>query len=282
MAALGRRMLALLLVAASAGCTPAPASRDEVASPVPSSAPATSIQRSTASPPPVPTSSSRRAPAVPSKAPSSAPPIAGTPAISAKARAAGLIDVRTIISDAIVDLRYATADNFVGVRLYPTDARCLVHQSMAPGLRTAAARLRGQGNVLVFWDCYRPHAVQVHMFEVVPDPNWVARPGPFATSHEAARSVDVTLAQAATSPGCPAAQRVQGHCLLDMGTAFDDFSPRAQAFATSGVSAQAQSHRARLRTAMNAGGITVYSGEWWHFDGPGSAVKRPHLDAPLS
>ena len=27
--------------------------------------------------------------------------------------------------------------------------------------------------------------------------------------------------------------------------------------------------------------ITVYAGEWWHFDGPGAAVKRPHLDAPL-
>jgi D-alanyl-D-alanine dipeptidase len=33
---------------------------------------------------------------------------------------------------------------------------------------------------------------------------------------------------------------------------------------------------------MNDGGITVYSGEWWHFDGPGADVERPHLNAPLS
>jgi zinc D-Ala-D-Ala dipeptidase len=192
----------------------------------------------------------------------------------------GLIDIRTIVPDAIVDLRYATAHNFVGVRLYPRDARCLVHRSMARGLKIAARRLRHKGDVLVFWDCYRPHAVQVHMFEIVPDPNWVARPGPYATSHEAGRSVDVTLARASTSAHC-VTTRVQGHCLLAMGTGFDDFTPRAYAFATDGVSAQAQTNRAVLRRAMAAGGLTVYSGEWWHFDGPGSFVERPILHAPL-
>jgi D-alanyl-D-alanine dipeptidase len=205
--------------------------------------------------------------------------VARIPPVSAEARAAGLIDIRTIVADAIVDLRYATKDNFVGVRLYPADARCLVHKSMAAGLTAAADRLRRKGYVLVFWDCYRPHAVQVRMFQIVPDPNWVARPGPFATSHEAARSVDVTLAKAATGGACP--HRVQRRCLLDMGTGFDDFSLRAWAYATDGVSARAQSNRARLREAMASGGITVYSGEWWHFDGPGAAVERPHLHVPL-
>jgi D-alanyl-D-alanine dipeptidase len=201
--------------------------------------------------------------------------------VSANARAAGLIDIRTIVPDAIIDLRYATSNNFVGVRLYPTDARCLVHGSMAAGLITAANRLRRQGDVLVFWDCYRPHAVQVHMFQIVPDSNWVARPGPYATSHEAARSVDVSLAHASTSLSCASAQRVQGHCLLDMGTGFDDFTASAHAFATYGVPAQAQANRSLLRAAMNAGGIVVYSGEWWHFDGPGALVQRPLLDVPV-
>ncbi|MEP7019148.1 MAG: M15 family metallopeptidase [Pseudonocardiales bacterium] len=192
-----------------------------------------------------------------------------------------MIDIRAVVPDAIVDLRYATSDNFVGVPLYPADARCLVHESMAAGLHAAADRLRHEHVVLVFWDCYRPHAVQVHMFAVVPDPNWVARPGPFATSHEAARSVDVTLARSATGLTCPSAQRVRGHCLLDMGTGFDDFSPRAHAFATDGVSTLARANRAQLRAAMNSGGISGYSGEWWHFDGPGAAIRRPHLDAAL-
>jgi D-alanyl-D-alanine dipeptidase len=167
------------------------------------------------------------------------------------------------------------------VRLYPRAARCLISKSMAPGLAVAARLLRRSGYLLVFWDCYRPHAVQVHMFRIVPNPNWVARPGPYATSHEAGRSVDVTLARRAAVAACPAASSVQGHCLLDMGTGFDDFTPRAYAYATSGVSSRAQANRTRLRRAMAAGGLPVYSGEWWHFDGPGSFVHRPILDAPV-
>lgn len=189
------------------------------------------------------------------------------PPVSPQAAAAGFVDVQTVVPDAVLDLRYATPRNFVGVPLYPADARCLVHESMAPGLAKAAEKLRAQGDVLVFWDCYRPHDVQVRMFDAVPNPAWVAKPGPYARSHEAGRSVDVTLAE-------------RGQ-LVDMGTDFDDFSARATAYATDGVSAAAQANRARLRTAMADGGLAIYSGEWWHFDGPGAGVQRPILDVPI-
>jgi D-alanyl-D-alanine dipeptidase len=215
---------------------------------------------------------------VSSSTPSAVPRV---PPVSASAARAGLLDIRTIVPDAILDLRYATSNNFVGVPLYPADARCLVHESMAAGLVTAADRLRRQGYLLVFWDCYRPHPVQVRMFQIVPNPDWVARPGQYARSHEAARSVDVSLAYLNTGLHCAASQRDHGHCLLDMGTGFDDFTPRAYAFATDGVSPQQQSNRGRLRTAMNYGGITVYSGEWWHFDGPGALLGRPFLDVAV-
>ncbi|CAJ1498220.1 M15 family metallopeptidase [[Mycobacterium] kokjensenii] len=197
-----------------------------------------------------------------------AAPGADVPAVSEQARAAGFVDVRTAVPDAFIDLRYATANNFVGRQLYPADARCLVHESLAPGLATAAAVLRRRGRILVFWDCYRPHAVQVRMFEVVPDPSWVARPGSLARSHETGRSVDVTTADP------------QGR-LAEMGTDFDDFSPTAMAFAD-GISARAAAERAALRDAMTAGGLTVYSGEWWHFNGPGADVGRPILDVPVN
>lgn len=189
------------------------------------------------------------------------------PPVSPQAQAAGLIDVRSVVGDAALDLRYATANNFVGVPLYPADARCLIHESLAPGLSTAAAQLRAQGYRLVFWDCYRPHEVQVRMFQAVPDPAWVARPSDYARSHESARSVDVTLAA--------------GNRLVDMGTDFDDFSARATAYATDGVSQAQQANRALLRNAMAAGGLAVYSGEWWHFDGPGAGVPRAILDVPV-
>lgn len=198
--------------------------------------------------------------AAPTTTPSEVPPL------RPQAQAAGLVDIRTVVPDAVIDLRYATPNNFVGVPMYPVNARCLVDQSMAPGLAAAAAALRPR--VLVFWDCYRPHDVQVRMWEAVPNPDWVARPGPYTRSHEAGRSVDVTIADA------------QG--LVDMGTDFDDFSSRALAFATQGVSGEQQANRADLRAAMNTGGLTVYSGEWWHFDGPGAYIQRPILDVPVN
>jgi D-alanyl-D-alanine dipeptidase len=201
------------------------------------------------------------------------------PPVSDAARAAGFVDVRSVVPDAVIDLRYATTNNFTGTQLYPSDARCLVHQSMAPGLGAAAAALRPQGHVLVFWDCYRPHDVQVTMFNAVPNPAWVARPGPYAYSHESGRSVDVTF----TSAGQPCApdRHAGGVCLADMGTDFDDFTARATAFATQGVSPEAQANRAQLRNAMTYGGLSVYAGEWWHFNGPGAAADRPILDVPV-
>ncbi|MDT4892545.1 MAG: zinc D-Ala-D-Ala dipeptidase [Pseudonocardiales bacterium] len=264
-------MLALLAGCTSHGGTTSPGGPASPVSPV-SSAEASSTTGG------LPGSSAtlRSRPSTPTRTP------VAVSSLSAQARAAGLVDIRSIVPDAIVDLRYATSDNFVGVRLYPAGARCLVHSSMAAGLVVAARQSRSHGELLVFWDCYRPHAVQVRMFQLVPDPNWVARPGPYARSHEAARSVDVTLAGVAATQACPLSRRVQGHCLLDMGTDFDDFSVRAHAFAADGVTAQQHANRARLRAAMNAGGITVYSGEWWHFDGPGSAIARPQLDVPLT
>jgi D-alanyl-D-alanine dipeptidase len=202
-----------------------------------------------------------------------APARADVPPVGPQARAAGLVDVRSVVPNAVIELRYATANNFTHVQLYPADARCLVHESMAPGLAAAAKTLAAHDEALVFWDCYRPHDVQVRMFQVVPDPAWVAKPGAYSKSHEAGRSVDVTLAttRCATQP----------RCLVDMGTDFDDFSPQATAFATDGVSAEQQGNRARLRDAMSAGGLSVYVGEWWHFDGAGAAVQRPILNVPV-
>lgn len=195
---------------------------------------------------------------------------ADPPPVSPQAQAAGLVDVQTVVPDAIIDLRYATADNFVGDPLYPADARCLVHESMAQGLAAAAKQLRDQGLLLAFWDCYRPHDLQVRMFEAVPNPNWVARPSAFARSHESGLSVDVTVAD------------THYRRRLDMGTDFDDFTPRSHAYATEGVSAEQQANRATLRNAMKSGGLEPYSGEWWHFDGPGAGEPRPIFDVPIN
>jgi D-alanyl-D-alanine dipeptidase len=80
--------------------------------------------------------------------------------------------------------------------------------------------------------------------------------------------VDVTIANAAG--------------VVDMGTDFDDFTARAPAYATQDVSAAAQANRSRLRDAMKAGGLTVYKGEWWHFDTGDAYEKRPIVNVAVN
>lgn len=201
------------------------------------------------------------------------------PPVNLEAAAAGFVDVRSVVPDAVIDLRYAAPDNFTGKRLYPADARCLIHESMASAIAGAADALRAQGYALVFWDCYRPHKVQVMMFEAVPDPVWVARPGPYSRSHETGRSADVTIA--GVNPRCAPERRLGALCLEEMGTGFDDFSPAAAAYASEGVSPEARANRARLRKAMTDEGFTVYSGEWWHFNGTGAQERRPIINVPM-
>ena len=183
---------------------------------------------------------------------------------------AGLVDIRSVIPDAVVDLRYATADNFVGKPLYPPDARCLVHESLAPGLAKAADALRARGAKLVFWDCYRPHAVQVRDVRGGARPELGGETRDIRRSHESGRSVDVTLADWPLR----VADR-HGHRLRRLLAARKGFR-----------------HRRRQRRAAGQPGVAarrderrwadVYAGEWWHFDGPGADVNQPILDVPLS
>ncbi|BDB45078.1 hypothetical protein IWGMT90018_55240 [Mycobacterium kiyosense] len=70
--------------------------------------------------------------------------------------------------------------------------------------------------------------------------------------------MDVTFTS--SQQPCPTERRAGYFCLADMGTDFDDFTDRAKAFATQDVSAAAYANRARLREAMQYGGLSVYAG----------------------
>ena len=54
-------------------------------------------------------------------------------AAPSSAAEAGLVDVAEHVPRAVLDLRYATADNFTGKVLYPT-ARCLLRREVADRL----------------------------------------------------------------------------------------------------------------------------------------------------
>src|SRR5688572_29768365 len=82
---------------------------------------------------------------------------------------------RARIPDLVEDLRYATAQNFIGRKVYE-DGRCWLRAPVALRLARVARRLRASGHRLKVWDCYRPLRVQRAMWRLVADPRYVADP----------------------------------------------------------------------------------------------------------
>jgi len=186
-------------------------------------------------------------------------------ALTAPALAADpLVDVRTLIPDAVLDVRYATGRNFVGRALYPAPAAYL-RRSTALKLARAAELLRARGRRLVIFDAYRPLSVQKELWKAKPDRRFVADPAR-GSAHNRGGAVDAALADA-------------GGRALPMPSAYDEFGPRA-AHGAPGVPPEARAEAETLKAAMTAAGFSALAEEWWHYQDPESKAW-PLLDVPL-
>lgn len=163
----------------------------------------------------------------------------------------GLVRVLDIDASLVIDLRYATDDNFTKQRVYPQDAPALLTLDTALKLKRANQRFENDGYRLKIWDGYRPKSVQEIFWDLVPDPRYVADPAK-GSIHNRGASVDVTLVD---SDGKE----------LEMPTAYDDFSEKA-ARNYQASSENARENVAYLTRIMEESGFTGISSEWWHFD----------------
>ena len=161
-----------------------------------------------------------------------------------------LVDIQTVNPKIRVDLKYATADNFIGQVIYAFK-ECLLLESVAMALNEVQRELEPLGLGLKVWDGYRPIAAQWKFWEILPNPSYVSDPRK-GGRHTRGTAVDVTLVNA------------EGQELV-MPTAFDDFSEKAHSDYM-GASEEAMRNRALLRNAMERHGFTVLRTEWWHFD----------------
>lgn len=175
-----------------------------------------------------------------------------------------LVEVSQLDSTIVIDLRYATTNNFMKVQLYPV-ARCLLRKSVAERVVRVQQRLQKQGLGLKIWDAYRPLSVQKKFWEVCPDERYVAPPEK-GSRHNRGAAVDVTLVDSLGNE-------------LEMPTGFDDFSKKA-APTYPDVSPAARKNRQILIDAMTAEGFSGISSEWWHYDAPHYG-QYPVLDMPL-
>lgn len=155
-------------------------------------------------------------------------------------------------------MAYADTANFMHEKVYPC-ATCMLRPHVGRALYKAQEHAQSLGYRIVIFDCYRPLPLQQKMFDLVPDTRYVADPQK-GSRHNKGAAVDIGLANQ------------QGQ-LLDMGTAFDDFSEKAHMHSTQ-VSKQAKSNRQLLQGIMSTAGFSGYENEWWHFNFEGATYEN--------
>ncbi len=161
-----------------------------------------------------------------------------------------LVRVRNYIPELIIDLKYATEDNYAHKVIYDFDEPYLRYGTVKK-LASARAQLREQGYDLVLWDAYRPNEAQFELFDAFPNGNFVANPyGGGHSSHTSGGTVDVSL--------------MKDGALCEMPSGFDEFSALGDRN-YSDVSADAAANAKLLEQVMTACGFTGYFGEWWHY-----------------
>lgn len=160
------------------------------------------------------------------------------------------VPVKTYIPDIQVELRYATTRNFTGQKIYDFSDAYLRYGTVKK-LMLVQDEMKQQGLCLKIWDAFRPTAAQFQLWEVYPDPVYVANPNYGYSSHSRGNTVDITLV---TADGTE----------LVMPTGFDDFSTLADRD-YSDCTPEAAANARLLETCMEKHGFKPYSGEWWHF-----------------
>lgn len=200
----------------------------------------------------------------------------------AKMQEYNLVDVTTLDSNIIVDLKYSTTDNFVGVDMYGDLERAYFVRDFAVKVAKAQRILQEQyypQYTLLIYDAARPISVQRAMRRTVegtPYESFVAD-GTRGGRHNYGVAVDLTIA---TLDGKP----------LDMGAGFDDFSEAASVKGTADsadpatrtmtvyrnyimgmvecgvISLEAANNRLLLIEIMHKAGLYPYRREWWHFE----------------
>ncbi len=152
-----------------------------------------------------------------------------------------------------LDIRYATANNFVGRPVY-TEARAFLQRPAAEALVRAHRALRPKGYGLLIFDGYRPWSVTRLFWEVTPKDKraYVANPQK-GSQHNRGCAVDLTLYDLATFGEVP------------MTGAYDEMSERSFPSYPGGTRAK-RAHRDVLRAALETEGFSVEPNEWWHFN----------------
>ena len=160
-----------------------------------------------------------------------------------------LIEIKKQEFDVEFFIAYATENNFTGKPVYK-NPYCYLHVNAAERLRKAIMLAKGLGLRFKIFDAFRPQEAQEILWAHTPDPEFLADPKR-GSAHSRGVAIDLTLLNN------------QGQ-ELDMGTAFDAFTPLSH-HAVTEISKEAQQNRLLLLGIMTAAGWDFYANEWWHY-----------------
>ncbi len=198
-----------------------------------------------------------------------------------KMREYGLVDIRSLESSILVELKYSTEDNFVGKDMYGELEVAYLEERFARRVVEAQRILKSQypQYTLLIYDAARPLSVQRQMRRCVEGTeleSFVAD-GTRGGRHNYGVAVDLTIA---TADGTT----------LDMGTPFDDLTTASSvkgtpdssdistrtmevyrsyldSLVTQGlITITAAKNRLLLIEVMHKVGLVPYRREWWHFE----------------
>jgi D-alanyl-D-alanine dipeptidase len=161
------------------------------------------------------------------------------------------VDLGMLDKSFILDMKYATDDNFIGETVYDC-GRCLMRYEAASALLKAQAKFKEKGLRIKFYDCYRPLYIQKKMWAKYPNPSYVANPYKgIGSIHNRGGAVDMTVVDANGDE-------------LDMGTPFDFFGKKAHQDCTD-LPKNVLENRKVLRNTMESVGFRRIRTEWWHY-----------------
>ncbi|MBC9811495.1 M15 family metallopeptidase [Crocinitomicaceae bacterium CZZ-1] len=177
-----------------------------------------------------------------------------------------LVDVQSVDSTILVDLKYASDDNFMQRQLYFTITKLYLQKDVAQRLAACQQYLQSihPGYRLLVYDGVRPVEVQQRMWDAL-DTIPVAQRGKFVSNpknhsvHNYGAAVDVTIVDEYKQP-------------LDMGAGYDDIrkiaypSMENEFLASGELQPHQVENRKLLRKVMRNQGFINIPSEWWHFN----------------
>ncbi len=162
-----------------------------------------------------------------------------------------LVDLEKFIPGIVLDIRYATTNNFTGEQIYNLP-RAYARKPVAEALKRAQKEFARHGVGIKIYDAYRPYRATVKFYEVYRDTTYVASPYK-GSRHNRGCAIDMTLVDLNTGNE------------LKMPTAYDAFTRDAWP-STPVNDPLVRKNRDLLISVMHKHGFKVNASEWWHFD----------------